>query len=146
MKICVLRFTARHQCSQLHTVRVTQWHTLLGGEGDWELSEEEKGSLTSFACPPHTPPQFHDCLHLVFKLQATNHAMGKITVMTMSFVMWRSFFRAQPGRMAYLLGLQNAGKLTIQFFQTLEPREVYSFFILIYMLAFANKTGLSHEG
>jgi hypothetical protein len=144
MKIFVLRFTA-WQSSQLHTVRVTKWHTLLGGEGDWKLSEEEKGSLTSFACS-HTPPQFHDCLHLVFKLQATNHAMGKITVTTMSFVTWRSFFRARPGRMAFLLGLQNAGKLTIQFFQTLEPREVYSFFILMYMQAFPNKTGLSHEG
>jgi len=146
MKTFALMFTGWHQCSQLHTVRVTKWHSLLGGEGDWELSKEEKGSLTSFACPPHKPPQFHDCLHLLFKFRATNHAMVSITVMTMSFVMWRSFFRAQPGRMGFLLGLQNAGKLMLQFFQTLEPREVYSFFILIYMLAFANKTGLSHEG
>jgi len=143
MKTFVLMITGWHQCSQLHTVRVTKWHSLLGGEGDWELSEEEKGSLTSFACP-HSPPQFHDCLHLMFKLQATNHAMVNVTVMTMSFVTWRSFFRAQPGRMGFLLGLQNAGKLMIRFFQILEPGEVYSFFILKYMLAFPTKTELYH--
>ena len=145
MKTFVLMFTGWHQCSQLHTVRVIKWQTVFRREGDWELNEEEEGSLTSFACP-HTPPQFHDCLHLVFKFQATNHAMVNITEMSMSFFMWRSFFRAQPGRTGFLLGLQNAGKLMIRFFQILEPGEVYSFLVLMYMLAFPTKTGLSHEG
>jgi hypothetical protein len=125
MKTFVLMFTGWHQCSQLHTVRVTKWHTLFYGEGDWELSEEEEGSLTSFACP-HTSPQFHDCLHLMLKFQATNHAMVNITEMTMSFVTWGSFFRAEPGRMGFLLCLQNNGQLMIISFQILEPGEFYS--------------------
>ena len=145
MKTFVLMFAGWHQCSQLHTVGVTKWHTVLGGEGNWEISDKEKGSLISFACP-HTPPQFHDCLHLVFKYQATNHAMVNITEVTMSSVVWRSFFIAEPSRMGFLLRLQNTGKLMIRCFQILEPGEIYSFLILMYMLAFPNKIGLSHEG